>query len=275
MGERPSDFAQNLGLLCSYAPSIAEVCRQLGINRAQFNKYLAGTTLPARRNMRLICDHFGVSEWELHLPYGRFAEIVSLKPRAGGGPNPSLLPGYPDNIRENGTPLHERYFGYYFRYFYSNAVPGAVTRSLVRIWEKEGRVLWKNIEILRRDDSDIHGVDTLKYLGEVLHLSERIHVFEHETICGHNLCYVILYPAYRNNTPWLNGIQTWVSLAPGRLPIAASVTLESLGRQIDVRKALAACGVFASDSPDINPAIPERLNAISEPGDVSFAVGEL
>lgn len=36
------NFARNLRLLCSYYKSIAEVCRRLEINRAQFNRYLSG-----------------------------------------------------------------------------------------------------------------------------------------------------------------------------------------------------------------------------------------
>ena len=276
--ETKPDLARNLSLLCGYAPSIAAVCRRLDMNRAQFNKYLAGTTTPSRRNLRCICDHFGVSDWELTLPHERFAEIVTLKPRPGSGDrreDASIPPRYPARILENASPLQERYFGYYFRYFYSNTIANAITRSLVRIWEHEGRILWKNVEILRRDDSVRHGMDTMKYLGEVLYLVERLHIVEHEIISGHNLCYVVLYPNYRNNMPWLTGLQTWVSLAPGRVPVATSVTLESLGRQIDVRKALAACGAFPEDSPDIDPAVRERLHAISRPRDVSFAAAEV
>ena len=41
-----SDYlGDNLKLLCSHYRSIAEVCRKLAINRAQFNRYLAGQTL--------------------------------------------------------------------------------------------------------------------------------------------------------------------------------------------------------------------------------------
>ncbi|EAA3799300.1 XRE family transcriptional regulator, partial [Salmonella enterica subsp. enterica] len=35
-------LGNNLKLLCSHYRSIAEVCRKLAINRAQFNKYLGG-----------------------------------------------------------------------------------------------------------------------------------------------------------------------------------------------------------------------------------------
>tara|TARA_R110002020_G_scaffold77450_11_gene195503 strand:- start:1537 stop:1731 length:195 start_codon:yes stop_codon:yes gene_type:complete len=47
-------------LLCSYAHSITEVCEKLSINRQQFHRYLNGQSRPSHRNLRNICDFFGV-----------------------------------------------------------------------------------------------------------------------------------------------------------------------------------------------------------------------
>lgn len=44
----------NLKLLCSHYRSISEVCRQLAINRAQFNKYLSGQSQPTPYNRKQI-----------------------------------------------------------------------------------------------------------------------------------------------------------------------------------------------------------------------------
>ena len=55
----------NLSFACTLFPSIAHVCRRIGINRQQFNKYLSGSVRPSRHNMRKICDFFGVTEAEL------------------------------------------------------------------------------------------------------------------------------------------------------------------------------------------------------------------
>src|SRR3546814_2410873 len=74
-------FAENLRLLCSYYESVSAVCRRLGMNRQQFNKYLAGHSMPSRHNLRRICAFFGVEEAEIMLPNRRFAEIVELRPR--------------------------------------------------------------------------------------------------------------------------------------------------------------------------------------------------
>jgi transcriptional regulator with XRE-family HTH domain len=58
----------NLKLLCSHYRSIAEVCRKLTINRAQFNKYLSGQSRPTAYNLTRICDFFGVEAYELSRP---------------------------------------------------------------------------------------------------------------------------------------------------------------------------------------------------------------
>jgi len=63
MNEEP--LTENLGYACSLYPSITHVCRRIGINRQQFNKYLAGRARPSRSNMRRICNFFGLTEAEL------------------------------------------------------------------------------------------------------------------------------------------------------------------------------------------------------------------
>ena len=45
--------------------TIAQACKATGINRQQFNKYLAGDVLPGARTMRKICSYLGVSEEQL------------------------------------------------------------------------------------------------------------------------------------------------------------------------------------------------------------------
>ena len=67
-------LGDNLKLLCSHYRSIAEVCRKLGINRAQFNRYLGGQSRPTAHNLKRICDFFGVEAYELGLPGEQFAQ---------------------------------------------------------------------------------------------------------------------------------------------------------------------------------------------------------
>jgi transcriptional regulator with XRE-family HTH domain len=77
-------FAENLFALATARGSIAEVCRQTGINRQQFNKYLAGVSLPSEKTLEKIAGFFGVRDLDMFLPRaaapgatGVWAETIS------------------------------------------------------------------------------------------------------------------------------------------------------------------------------------------------------
>ena len=53
-------FGANLRVMARDYPSISELSRQLGINRTQFNRYLAGESFPRPDILDRICTFFGV-----------------------------------------------------------------------------------------------------------------------------------------------------------------------------------------------------------------------
>lgn len=53
-------FGRNLRALCSAESSISDLCRRIGINRTQFNRYLAGEAFPRPDILQRICAHFEV-----------------------------------------------------------------------------------------------------------------------------------------------------------------------------------------------------------------------
>src|SRR6056297_2409962 len=53
-------FGQNLRRLTAGFPSVAGLCRDLGINRTQFNRYLAGESFPRPDVLHRICVFFDV-----------------------------------------------------------------------------------------------------------------------------------------------------------------------------------------------------------------------
>ena len=58
--ELRSMFGKNLRTLADTYPSISELSRQLGINRTQFNRYLAGESFPRPDVLARICAFFDV-----------------------------------------------------------------------------------------------------------------------------------------------------------------------------------------------------------------------
>ena len=249
----------NLLHLSSLYPSIAEVCRQLGINRQQFNKYLAGQSRPSRHNMRRICDFFGVSEWELLLDERRFADLVSVR----------RAPARSEALRE---PLRhiqalylrseslERYVGYYYRYFYSFGYPGRIIKSLAAIFERDGSYFWKNIEIMPRDMLGT-GRTVGKYTGAAFYLGERIYIVEYESLMASSITQLTLYPSYSPRVDYLLGVQTGGPIKRGRKPAASFVLLEYLGKDVDLRRACERLGLFEEHELDdqITSAIRNRM----------------
>ena len=245
----PSDpFRTNLTYACSLFPSVAEVCRRIGINRQQFNKYLSGQMRPSRRNMRRICDFFGVTEWEMLLEEDRFRDLISVR-------------RVPVRNEEMTAPLHhiealyresadmQRYLGYYYRYFYSFGRPGKITRSLAAISDSGGRYFWKNIEIAR-DEVIGSGHNTSKYTGAAFYLGERIYILEYESLMRTSITALTLYPSYKNRLDYLIGVQTGGPTRRGRRPAASLVLLEYLGRHVDLRRAMRKLGLFDEDEID-------------------------
>ncbi len=244
-------FAENLVYLCGLHASTAEVCRRLGINRQQFNKYLAGASRPSRHNMRRICDLWGVTEAEILSEPLQFRELVSLRRQpAGDGALPEIY-AHVERLFRASAPL-DRYVGYYYRYFYSFGRPGRITRSLASIARVDGRYLWKNVERARlREGEPKHSV--AKYAGAAFLLANRIHIVEHEALMQSSITQMTLYPSYRVDVGDLLGIQTGGPVRRGRQPGASRVLLRYLGRRIDTRKALRATGIF--DPAEIDPTV--------------------
>lgn len=53
-------FGRNLRVLCGGESSISDLCRRIGINRTQFNRYLGGEAFPRPDILQRICAHFAV-----------------------------------------------------------------------------------------------------------------------------------------------------------------------------------------------------------------------
>ena len=236
------EFSRNLSLLCGYYPSIAEVCRKLGVNRQQFNKYLAGQSRPSRHNTRKICDFFGVTEAELLSDPAYFEDMIALRRRPVDDARLAKPLFHLNRLYQCSQSL-EKYVGFYFRYFYSFGNPGLVIRSLASIYEDGGHYYWKNIEALHAPRS-LKSLGLNKYEGALFYLADRIYIMEYETLERNSITQVTLYPSHRHRLDTLVGIQTGGPTRRGRKPGASKVALEYLGRDINVRQALRRTGLF-------------------------------
>ena len=246
------DFARNLRTLCTAYRSVSEVCRLTGINRQQFGRYLNGIYRPSRFNLRRICEVFGVNESDLMLAAAEFETFLSLnfmRIKQGGGAG--WLGGNLENLVTMNDPSLRKYIGWYHSYSYSFGWPEWVLRSLVRVYEHQGRVLSKTIETLR---DPLHGARFVyKYSGVVTTTANRIFIAEYDALQHDDFSLKILFHTHRSHVNFLTGLVTGTSGRPDRQPTSARVVLEYLGGTIDTRAELRKCGMFVPTQYNINP----------------------
>lgn len=98
------NMGSNLRRLTNQIGSANFVCRELDINRQQFEKYLKGRSLPSPATLKKICGYFRISEEELFAADGSEPDAENdLTPAAGSceavlqplfsEPPPSIKPG--------------------------------------------------------------------------------------------------------------------------------------------------------------------------------------
>lgn len=133
-------FAENLRRECAQFRTISEVCSAIGINRQQFNKYLAGTSIPNSVTLRRICSFFEISEQSLFInpTKGEFSasDATSGFKSIAHGPF-GFLVGSMKNFDFSTDIMHE---GPYYCYFPMPHTPGMLVRSLLYL-KSEGRFM--------------------------------------------------------------------------------------------------------------------------------------
>ncbi|TLX54775.1 XRE family transcriptional regulator [Stutzerimonas nosocomialis] len=254
----------NLKLLCSHYRSIAEVCRKLALNRAQFNRYLAGQSRPTAHNLKRICDFFGVEPHELGLPNEQFARLI------GARGSDTQLPSGADPLLELFAPLREhassleRYCGYYFEYSNCLSVPGQVLLSLVHLREERGGYVFERQERQERPrDGTAEDWVRCRYLGAAFYLQDRLFLVDYESLTGNEMSQTILIPSFKSRITRLNGLKSGVSSGDRRTPACTRVVWEYLGREINRVNAYRQVMLYAPDDPRLDDDIRQRLGGVA------------
>lgn len=255
-----SDYlGDNLKLLCSHYRSIAEVCRKLAINRAQFNRYLAGQSRPTRHNLKRICDFFGVEEYELGQPPEQFARLIGVRPQGSLRPPADPLLELFEPLRAHASSL-ARYCGYYFEYANCLSVPGQILISLVHLREERGTFLFERQERQEQAGPGATG-DRARccYLGAAFCLQERLFLMDYESLTGNEMSQTILIPSFKSHITRLNGLKSGVSSGDLRTPASTRVVWEYLGPEINRVNAYRQVRLYQPDDPRIDNEVRQRL----------------
>lgn len=267
------DLAQNLRLLCSYYKSIAEVSRRLGISRPQFNRYINGRYRPAANTLRRICDFFGVEEHEILLPHSQFERLVQLRPKPEEKDTSLPEQFHIERLKKQGSTEIDKYLGYYFEYYLSMAAPGNILRTLVCFERQGDAVYYQRTERFWEPGNNevIHS----KFLGMAYFLTDRIFMTDYESLAVNEITQTVLYPTFKRRVIRLTGLRIGAAASGERVPCSSRVLYEYLGTEINVRKALKLCGLYAFESPEIEDSIRQAVTNDQDPEQWHFRARHL
>ncbi|MEM7224584.1 MAG: helix-turn-helix transcriptional regulator [Pseudomonadota bacterium] len=250
-------FPENLRFLCSYKTSISQVCRDLAVNRSQFNRYLSGASAPRPGLMRKICDYFGIELHEAHLPPADFERLINVRGMPEARPGQWLEPHF-ERVLQASSERALELRGTFFEYYFSMAMPGSIIRSLIALEARHGAVFYRRLERIGpwHKSNRRH----CRFQGIAVMLGDRIFLTDYDAGLGMELSQTILYPDYASRVSTLLGIRLGIAAHQQRWPCCARVYLERTPAGNSWRQNLRLCGLYPSDSPEIEDSIKQAID---------------
>lgn len=265
-GPNASDYGDNLRLCCSYFRSISEVCRRLGINRQQFNKYMSGQSAPSRHNHRRLSDFFGLDDHELFLPHDTFAVVLGEKRRQAPRLDMTMeVAKQLSSVLASEARSLKIYTGYYFRYFYSMTDATNIKRDLSHFYFVNDIVCTSTKEKVSPDMGDQVRSKFQTYRGFVALRGDRLFWIDCDRRLDAEISMTILYPSTIRYLTRLEGLVLGTGLDRLRRIAAGRVMLEFLGGRVDVRRCLDEVGVFDAEDPRIPDYVRRSIAIDLEP----------
>lgn len=228
-------FAANLRQACSTRASISLICREIGLNRQQFNRYINGQALPSAHNRLRIARMFAIEPEDFDLPRDEFRKLLapSIKRES---PSNILLDAYPGDIA-----VLERYLGFYQTYHLSMSWPGKVVCACAHLKERDGRVV---ITTLERISDKASGISLRsRYVGLVAYRRNRIFIAERTSGEHTTFGQTVLMPFEIHQRLYLRGITMGISWRTENMPYASRMIWRYFGHDVDRRSLLSRCGL--------------------------------
>lgn len=248
------ELQQNLRFLCAEKPSVAQVCREIGLNQQQFSKYLTGRAKPSAHNLRRIAQYFEVDESLLHqsneeLVRAYRRKAASLAERRKD-PLANSFPGDLAKLRP--------FLGAYQVFFQSPVAAGGVVVNAVFLDERNGTVYSRLIEAL--NDETLQSRRWTRCDGKVSYQGGSIFVVDNERHRESAFSMYILTPPHRQKKQYLFGTMCFLASLPRRTPHASKVVWKKFETYKSVRELFGTCGIHPIESLKLDPVIREFLS---------------
>ncbi len=240
-------FSQNLRGLCRAHASVSQVCRDIGINRHQFDRYLKGVSRPSAHNMLRICEFFHVSENDLC----QVPELTML--RSSDVPRGLGAKGLLEDIFPGNLSAARNYIGIYHSHFINMTWPDKVQRALCLVREQEGGIATRYVGRVR----DPHSSQVLRseFIGQLTVQADRVFILERNRKTTDALAQTILVPPERVNATYVTGLSFMMAWRPYRTPFSSRIIWKRLRNSTNFHTAMKQCGLYEPQSSALDPVI--------------------
>jgi len=256
-----NELEKNLQFLCAEKPSVAQVCREIGINHQQFSKYLNGKSRPSAHNLRRISKYFGLSDATLLGPHDALLNVYHRQTQSfAERRSDPLATAFPGNLA-----ALRPHLGAYQVHFTSTAAPGSIVVNAMFLDESPGMVRSRLIEALAGAPGQPRRWTRCD--GKVGYQNGRIFVLDNETTDTGSLTMSILVPPHRQNRQYLFGKMLFLASVPLRAPTSSDVVWKRVESYRTVRDVISSCGIFPRNSRRIDPVVQAHLSSPNPSGD--------
>ncbi|MCB6184439.1 helix-turn-helix transcriptional regulator [Leeia sp. TBRC 13508] len=232
MKTNEAHITKNLKVLADSFDSLADFCRKLGINRQQFNKYLAGLHQPSQKILLKISRYFSMEPEDLFLEpqafinfyEGKEYEIpIDLKD------NPELTKFL--SLAEDSSKNLDGILGTYFRYHNSSIYKGRILRSITHIYKKGKFIQHTTTERFPKLDGSGKIGYTFSYHGFCFLFGDRIFLVDFEGDQKNEMTFSILVPQHRKPLRFVYGTLSGIAATTFRQPFSTRMILEFVGKE--------------------------------------------
>jgi transcriptional regulator with XRE-family HTH domain len=256
-------FAENLRRECGRFGSLAEICRGTGINRQQFNSYLASRHLPGAANLRRICEFLGISEVQLF-------ESNSNGQGTNGSQEKRLQEKriVDDELQHVAALVHRMtnhtYHaddeivpqGYYYCYYPLHKTSSYLLRTLIRVWKKGDLVHFTRLTLFPSQTGTARFLARGKHQGIIFANSKFIQFLGISTEEPHNISLLSF------DRHLMGGMRHYTGVAivrTGLEQFASRAALQYLGIKVDLRRSIQGLGPTHIDDATLEPIVKAGL----------------
>lgn len=259
-----SDLGRNLRFLCLERGTIAETCRDLGVNQQQFSKWISGRARPSPRSLRRLSQHFEISEDALERSHASF--VVAHRRRGLTQHGDPLRDAFYGSVREL-----RPFLGRYQTYYRSPALPDHIAVGAVFLDEYGGVVRTRSLEGLRLGVSPRR--QWSRSDGQAAMRGRRIFVLERERGADGALSMTTLVPPHRYSNGLLFGVVSFVASSRDKAPTASAVVWERVANATAVISTIRRTGAHPMSSLRINAAARNYLQTPVQDGTGATTTG--